>query len=336
MTEDPSRSREDQVATTEGDGQAESGQVAGPGERLRLQRESRNLTVAQAAQELRLSSRIVLALEGDQFEVLEAPIYVRGHLKNYARLLELPEVEIVRAYDQTLPDEVVFEPKTRGKEGPVLNNGTPRWIFPVAWLVVLLMLVMGGLWWYAGPHREPVASLESESDREAPDDGESRADANGSESEGAMGRTVALPPLDASVELDIPEGLEAASASEPGNSDVSPASGLADEVAQVADEVLPAVPEPEGQAAADGPESDLFLQVSLESDSWLEVSDSSGRQLFQGLAREGRQLELSGVGPIELFMGNAPAVQIEVEGQRLDFSDRVRGDNTARVVVPPE
>ncbi len=59
------------------------------GETLREARERRGLSIEQAALETRISPRFLEALEAEEFEVLPAPVYVRGFLRSYANYLRL-------------------------------------------------------------------------------------------------------------------------------------------------------------------------------------------------------------------------------------------------------
>ncbi|MGH8320859.1 MAG: helix-turn-helix domain-containing protein, partial [Gammaproteobacteria bacterium] len=69
------------------------------GAQLRTAREARKLPIHKAAQDLHVSDDILSALERDEYRTLGAPIFVRGHLRNYARLLGLPEDEVLAAYE---------------------------------------------------------------------------------------------------------------------------------------------------------------------------------------------------------------------------------------------
>lgn len=61
--------------------------AAGAGQRLREAREAANLTIDEVAQRLRMSSQVVRSLEEEQWQRLGAPVFVRGQLRSYARLL---------------------------------------------------------------------------------------------------------------------------------------------------------------------------------------------------------------------------------------------------------
>ena len=75
---------------------SESGQ-ASVGQILRDAREAQGITLEDAAVRLRLMQRQVEAMETDDFESLGQPVFARGFVRNYARLLGLaPEALLAR------------------------------------------------------------------------------------------------------------------------------------------------------------------------------------------------------------------------------------------------
>lgn len=62
----------------------------GCGQRLRAAREAAGLSVADVASRLKMRSRIIEALEAEDWEAIGAPVFVRGQLRSYSRLLGLP------------------------------------------------------------------------------------------------------------------------------------------------------------------------------------------------------------------------------------------------------
>lgn len=65
------------------------GAEAGCGQRLRKAREAAGLSVADVATRLKMPSRVVESLEAEDWDRLGAPVFVRGQLRSYARLLGL-------------------------------------------------------------------------------------------------------------------------------------------------------------------------------------------------------------------------------------------------------
>lgn len=68
------------------------------GARLAAARKKCELDIPVVANELNLDANIITALENDDTAALPAAIFVKGYLRNYARLVGLPEDEMVRDY----------------------------------------------------------------------------------------------------------------------------------------------------------------------------------------------------------------------------------------------
>ncbi|HEV2322206.1 MAG TPA: DUF4115 domain-containing protein, partial [Gammaproteobacteria bacterium] len=58
--------------------------------------------------------------------------------------------------------------------------------------------------------------------------------------------------------------------------------------------------------------------------------DAAGKRLYYDLAPAGGSLDLSGAGPLQVFLGNAPGVSVELNGAPFDIKPYSRADNTAR------
>ena len=67
----------------------------GPGAALQAAREARQLSVPQVADQLKLSSAAVTALEANDWDRLPAQVFVRGYIRAYARLMGLDDEELL-------------------------------------------------------------------------------------------------------------------------------------------------------------------------------------------------------------------------------------------------
>jgi len=68
------------------------------GELLKRERDAQGKTIEDVAKATKMSTLIIEALEADHFSVLPAPVYVKGHLRTYARHLGLNEGAIIDKY----------------------------------------------------------------------------------------------------------------------------------------------------------------------------------------------------------------------------------------------
>lgn len=124
-------------------GRPDRSAVSKPGDLLRAARELAGLTTMDIASDLHLDLRTVEALEASNFENLGAPVYARGYLSRYARLLGLSDAAVLQAYEACSNRPTVRDPVpvTLGmipEPRPLL----PSWAWrSVAGLVILAIAV---------------------------------------------------------------------------------------------------------------------------------------------------------------------------------------------------
>jgi cytoskeletal protein RodZ len=119
------------------------------GARLSAARTERKLDRRAVANELHLDVRTIDALENDDKAELPAAIFVKGYLRNYARLVGLPEDEIVRDFAEQSGDPPPLTVVS-------INDRTPFFRLPSARLLrnIILLLLAIILLWLAYPFVE--------------------------------------------------------------------------------------------------------------------------------------------------------------------------------------
>lgn len=117
---------------------SESGQST-VGQILHEAREAQGITVEEAAARLRLMHRQIEAMEADDFESLGQPVFARGFVRNYARLLGLSP--------EPLLENMVGAPS----EPAAVSHAEPP--MPSSWLTSpwLILLLLGMLVLVAAP-----------------------------------------------------------------------------------------------------------------------------------------------------------------------------------------
>jgi cytoskeleton protein RodZ len=103
------------------------------GQVLRESREAQGITLEEVAVRLRLMQRQVEAMEADDFESLGRPVFARGFVRNYARLLGL-EPEALLARMEGAPEEKTV---VRPAESPPQH----AWLTS-PWLILLMLGVL--------------------------------------------------------------------------------------------------------------------------------------------------------------------------------------------------
>lgn len=84
----------------------------GIGEKLRQARIRAGLTPAEAGQRLKTPTHVIEALEREDWARIGAPVFVRGHLRSYARLLALPEDAVAANVAVPAPQVSELVPRT--------------------------------------------------------------------------------------------------------------------------------------------------------------------------------------------------------------------------------
>lgn len=83
----------------------ETGAFSGPGNFLRRHREQVGLSIADVAASLNLRHTVIEAIERDDYSSIAKLVFVRGYLRAYAKMLNLPSNDIIRAFNKlNLPE----------------------------------------------------------------------------------------------------------------------------------------------------------------------------------------------------------------------------------------
>ncbi len=120
-----------------------AGAEQGIGARRRAARERAGLTSLQAAAKLHLDPRMIEAQESDDFETLGAPVYVRGHLRRYAELVDAPADELLGQYAAAVAESA---PPALAQLTPAKPIAGPRQLAGPVVAVIVAGTVIAGIW----------------------------------------------------------------------------------------------------------------------------------------------------------------------------------------------
>jgi cytoskeleton protein RodZ len=262
--------------------------------RLREARERRGLDRQQIAEDLHVDEQTIAALEAGEFTSLGAPVFARGHLRQYAALLGMDVDEVVSALerDGAQPPELV----------PLTPSTSLRPELPVKWLgaATVSAMVLGVAWWALIKREVPV---------------ESHAQAVPSEA----GPTVSEP---VASEESLPAAPKPAGAApEPAAIEPTPTPPAAE----------PTVEESAAAVAVRG--TAVSLRLNFSADSWVELYDAGGQRVFFDMGSAATVRDVKAAAPLKVFLGYADGVQLELNGQPLVLPAEVRRGNVARFTV---
>jgi cytoskeleton protein RodZ len=333
----------------------------GPGERLQAARIKKSLSLKDVAGRMHLSPSILEAIEENNFDEITAPIFVKGYLRAYARIVSLGEDEMIQQYIDFYSEE---DPpiNTTSHMVPELSATDTRIKWTTYFVIVVLGVLLTAWWWNKQQNQEVPLSLDVQSSHldenastEAVVDSDIQA---GSETSIAADVTTAVvesesaessdapvtaaadssaeidPAADEVVEPVVEELAETDAVTEQGTSAAAVALPLETDSSPTTDEPeLQAVAGTRDQPAQVAPSGSDKLKIIIHADTWADVKDSNNYQLIYDLLRADSSVELTGDAPFTVFLGNGHGVEILVNGEEVGFSARIRDDNTARIDI---
>ena len=124
--------------------QEEAIQTFAPGAVLAQARNSQGLSIPEVAESLKITESYVKAIEESTFDVLPQAAFVRGYIRNYARLVGLNGEDLVKDFDHFIGIDGLESPRLQGskKLKPLRAHSAPS---PVYALALLLLVSLGGL-----------------------------------------------------------------------------------------------------------------------------------------------------------------------------------------------
>jgi len=264
-------------------------------------REASGLSIDAVAQQLKLAPRQVRALEEDDYSHLPGRTFVRGFVRNYARLIQLDPDQVLGALPAGAAAPALDAPTlqqtapTMG-ELPTTDHSKPGWARWAIPLTLAAIVAAAGVYEWLRPAgvTRPAATRDT-AVAESP-------------------VAASAPPV--ATGTPLPNPLVAA----------RPA----------AESPPPHAPAPESAqapAAAAAPVAEQPLTIRFSDYSWTEVRDRDGRLLLSGMNPGGTAQSLSGAPPFDIVIGNAADVRLTYKGSPVDLAPHTR-QNVARFKLP--
>ncbi|TDN60813.1 cytoskeleton protein RodZ [Scandinavium goeteborgense] len=317
------------------------------GTRLRNAREQLGLSQQAVAERLCLKVSTVRDIEDDKAPASLASTFLRGYIRSYARLVHIPEEELLPILAKEVPVRVA-------KMAPMQNMSLGKrrkkrdgWLMSFTWLVLFVVIGLTGAWWWQNhkAQQEEISTMADQSSAElnANDSSNSQnvpLDTSGTQSQApdaTADNSQPAPAADANAPAATAQTAPAQTAPDAqNNAVVSPSQANVDNTATAANPATPAAPLPTDQAAVTPTASPNALVMNFNADCWLEVTDSTGKKLFSGLQRKDGTLNLEGQAPYKLKIGAPAAVQIQFQGKPVDLSRFIRTNQVARLTLNAE
>ncbi len=349
----------------------EMGLIDGPGTILRRAREAKGLDIVAVAAMLHLSEFKVKAIEADDFSSLPEPVFVRGYLKNYARILGEQVDPVLDAYTNFSSEPVIPEQKLVVSDSKKIEIGNnPDLVKIITIAVVVALIIIPVIWWWSdleqiaqeivggkGEAQSELSVLSPEPESEnktglsgtiplelSETDSTNKPVAEEVADEDRIETTIEpQPEISAIQEIKLPE------------SQIQPiALPQQPVVAETKPEPKPIEkPEPKPEPVVTKPVSvSASKPISLPvpkpaakpaavvqgvwlkfvESGWVKVRDARNRVILIGDHNKGAIKKLGSVSPYKVVIGNSKAVRVEINGKVVDI-ERYSSGGVARFTI---
>lgn len=306
----------------------------GYGQILAQARAGKGMSAGEVAAKLKLTVRQVEAMETEDESRLPADVFLRGFIRNYARLLDLDPDELIIPMDA---QSVVANTITAPTEGVSLSRGgLKRWLVaPVVILALFIFFVALLYQWLRQGEEVLLPDLPEQMEQSEeigqsgtaqdlavqPDTPSAVPLSAPSGREEAKASPAAAPPAPSQVAQTSPP-LQATAPATPAATTPKPVPAQVEPPAALPPPVIPATSAPRGQHT---------LQFNASQDAWIQVEDGNGKR-FSKLIRAGGSDSFTGTAPFSLVVGEAAQVRMVYDGRHIDLTPFI-GQKVARLTL---
>ena len=268
------------------------------GDTLRRERQRRNIEISKIAGELKISARFLEAIEQDDLGKLPGGVFTKSFVRQYARYLGLDTEELVAGMEHPVEPEPQVS-RVADKHKPVVpgmdldggenwqsisdrRTSLPSWVRAGILLVALMLVCSGVYWWWQRP-RHPVLAHEVQPPPKA------------------IQVPQPTPPVSKPVET-------------PPVSTADPA--VAPPTATQASEEPPAPPStaPVPPVSAPNPNATVRVGITADEAVWVRA-EVNGKVQFAGVLQPHESRNIDADGEVRVRLGNAGGVTLTLNGK---------------------
>lgn len=270
-------------------------------------RERMGLSVDEVAARLRLMPRQVLALESGDISALPGPAFVRGFLRNYAKLLQIDAEPMLAACSAHGANTATQKQISLHSENIQISGHQRKGWTVYLSVIVLFMIVLGG--WFVYTDYTQNGRLLQPASEPAPQ----------------------AQPIPGTSEIPQPLPLEPAQPGQPAAPSGQTSEALTPApLPQAPAAAVPAQPAPlEAGAPA---LSAAKLALTTSKSTWVSVRDRDGKEILSKTVAAGGSEIVQGTPPLKIIIGNATGIELSYNDKPVDLTPHIRG-NVARFTL---
>ncbi|WP_340615692.1 cytoskeleton protein RodZ [Xenorhabdus entomophaga] len=328
------------------------------GQILRQAREKLELSQQTVADRLCLKLSTVRDIEEDNIPSNITPTFFRGYIRAYAKLVQVPESEILSILDKQMPAKTMKVSPMQSFSSGKKRKKSDGWLMKITWAIIILLLGMTGLWWWQNykAQQKELSSMAAQSSVQS-------AHVQGAENSPGASTAIADNKIADNVSAPLKENQSVAVSPEKASPAQANGTGIKNSASTASNAQMPmatepkTVPNPAATNATSGNTSVTTntgtenpvvstssadvnnisaissneLVMDFNGECWLEVKDAKGKILFSGTKKKGDNLKLSGVLPYSLNIGAPSQVKVQFQGKPVDLSSFIKKGVSAKL-----
>ena len=288
-----------------------------PGHLLRQAREEQGLSQKETARDLHLTSKVINAIEEDNFELIPSFVFARGYIRSYARHLGLDGQTLVAEFDLAygVPNNSA-KPMSAIRKGVQQSKPGDTWVKLISIVFVVGLVAASIVWWQSQNGSQMLPQLSSGAAQELPSD----TLVEGLDTDDVNLDLLLLSTNESEVDAIVPE---AESIIESEQAQVVVVEPVVDPVAEAVTEQAPK----EVTDAVVLLPSQAQLVMVFDKDCWVEIKDANGKMVLSDLYSAGDTIEQVITAPIEVLLGRSSGVAtMTFDGRTIDLKPHTRKD----------
>lgn len=291
------------------------------GARLKEARVAKGVSLDHLQETTKIQKRYLTAIEEGNFHILPGKFYARAFIKEYANAVGLDPNELLEEHEEEIPktEEESGVEQTRIERTRKESNArkTPAFFsfLPTIFTVLVVIGILFAAWYFI---QQSMAD-DGTNDPVNQDDNEvviNNSDDDNEDNQQANEET------DEPEETDQTEEMDGSTGTEPELSVVEEGTGES----------------PESTLALTNVEDELIFTLESDGNTWLDIQTGDGEVVFSGsfgAEDSPEELDLSGAEQISFNIGNAPDLDMMINGVELEYpidpSERVHQRLTINV-----
>lgn len=294
----------------------------GIGERLKQERELKNLSLDDIQKQTKIQTRYLEAIEKERFHLMPGSFYVRAFIKEYANVVGLDYNELMEEYEHELPFEReeatanLTRVKSSRRNKPSTKTPVIFSFLPTFIVVLLIIGILVFIWLF----NQDFFTTDNSSLNEG-----------GSNDSNNAGESVQLPPADRDPQPTDNDDTEA-DTEEDGTDEE-------DNEFEPTTEVTNAeYSNNESHYTVKSNEDKIILTLSSES-SWMEVYNAADEKLvFETISDQTGPVEVDITEETEIYLkfGQPQFLSLEINGVPLELSEEIKPNSVQKAWITIE